>query len=240
MISEIKPDLIQDAIKEYYTNRNFNSSLEKIDEYINLNPRFIPFPYQFKVDILVDLNKIDEAFDVVNNGIALFPNSHDLLRRRSQIYGYFKNDFDAALRDIGNAILHFNVNSNSQQEQSLNSSVNMKQYLLRSGRNMTTMIDLKNFQQELKWKKENNDLKEDILGIKKDFYKKAKKLNDKIISERIKYIELLGIFTAILGFIFANTQKMTRYSSLTDALEFNIVFIIPIVTLLLFVKLFFK
>lgn len=238
-------DLMQQAIDDYYINRNFTEALKKIDSYLVINPRFIPFPYQFKTDILRDQGKIDEAIEVVNIGLSIFPKSHDLLKRRAELVGFYKGDFQDALQDIGRALIFFEGYSNDQTK--FLNQLDTKENLNYSKSYTSTKVDLKILEQDLarsniaKFTNAKIDnLKEEINDIKKDIINRFNENKKQTEKDKFTNIELLGIFTAILGFVFANAQKMAVFSNLTDAFEFNIAFAIPIVLFFLLIKLFSK
>ena len=224
-----KTDILSEAITEYYKYENTKKALELLDGYIESigDDVSFPFPFQFKADILMNNDKHDYALEIINDGLARFPNSYELLKRRSEILGFHKNDFENAMMDINNAIVYFESNSNA-------TFTNMPEDIKRYA---STKIDLINIRQNLFILRENYKMRGDILDIKENIDKEILDVKENLLKERFNYIELLGIFVAIVGFIFANITKMSKFSSLTDAFEFNLAFSIPLILFILLIKL---
>lgn len=219
-------DPLVQAMEDYYKRNDITKALKKIDAYLAINPKFIPFPYQFKSDIFRNQGKIDDALSILNTGLINFPSSHDLLKRRAEILGLYKGDFQTALQDIGNAIIFFEGNSHEQI--AFFKKLNIKENLNFYKNYTTTKVDLKILEQELNRLNGLKFLNVKIDKVEEDLVRRLEKNEKEAERERFRNIELLGIFTAILGFIFANVQKSALIDKFSDLLLFDLALLIPL------------
>jgi tetratricopeptide (TPR) repeat protein len=232
-----------EAINEFYRNGNALLALTIINKVIEIYPKY-PFSYQLKCDILLSLNNIEQALQCIDAGLLIAPNNYEFLRRRAQIIGFQKNDFQSALNHIAKAIALLEIESNEKMNMSETWNLIEKINYVRGY--ASVKADFKSIEQNLIQAQNNKKINDNIQITKDEIKKIEKNLHSEIIEnskenkkERFRNIELLGIFTAVLAFIFANMQKAPELKSFTDLIMFDLGLGIPLMLFLLVIKLIF-
>ncbi|MEI8343997.1 MAG: hypothetical protein WCF93_03550 [Candidatus Moraniibacteriota bacterium] len=233
--SKKESDLISQAISNYYQHGNALIALNNLDEAIVLNP-LNSFIYQFKTDILIDKGLVEKAEETIAIGLGLFPQNHELYKRRAVVKSSHKKDYSGALDDINIAITLFESNSNNQKDLWTKLNLDKIDFLKDYTSNK---VDLVNIREELKRRLDIESLYSHIVLMKNELEERIRDNEDKMNNDKFRYIEILGLFTAVIGFVFANVQKFPTFNSPIEALLFGICLVIPLILFALLIHLIF-
>lgn len=229
--------VLKKALDAYYLEFDIEKSLKLIKDALKISRKAI-FAYQLQSDILKNSNKIDDALEILEQGLKIDSSNYFLLWRRSEILGFYKNRTPEALADIQNAINFFEQSSENQEKQLSNLGIIDKSQFLKNY--TSNKIDLKGIQQLLLQLNQVSLVHSRVNEIENQLTKRLDKNEDYLKQERFRNIELLGIFTAVLGFIFANVQKSAVIANYKELLLFDLAISIPLMLFIIMIKLMFN
>lgn len=193
---EINQKLLTEAIDLYYRQYKPADAIEKIDAVLRTDKN--SFAYSLKATILKDRIKVAEALAVVDEGLGHNLKDHTLLKLKAQILSsdpYFRTK--DALVCIQLAQLYFEE-SNKLLKSFIKGlpGYDESEYLIDY---LGTKADLKILESDIR------SLDNSLIVLSR-----AENLEKQLIGERIRTIELLGVFTAIFAFIFSGVQVFTK------------------------------
>src|SRR3990167_2121849 len=199
---EINQSLLAEAIKLHYKDYRPADAIAKIDLVLQTDKN--SFAYSLKATILRELNKAQDALNVIEDGLGHNLRDHILLKLKAEILAnnFFRTK--EALPCIQQSQIFFEESNRTLKD------------FIKTLPGYSESEYLTNY---LGTKAELKILESDIKHLDNTLFvlDKAKTIETQLISERVRTIELLGVFTAILAFIFSSIQIVTKLA-VPDAL----------------------
>jgi len=198
----INRELLKKAIDLYYIQFKPTEAIETIDRVLQTDKN--SFAYSLKARILKDLGKTDDALKTIDEGLGHYLKDHVLLKLKAEIFAYILFKPAEAIAFVQQAQLFFEE-SNAALKSFIKSlpGYDESEYLIGY---LGTKAELKILESDIK------NLHNSMFVLDQ-----AKNIEKRLIGERVRIIELLGLFTAIFAFIFSSVQIFTKVA-LTDAL----------------------
>lgn len=211
----INQGFLFEAINLAYTQLKPSDAIEKVD--LVLQTEKSSFAYLIKASILRDTNKLEEALGVINEGLGHDLKSHTLLKLKAELLssGQYP-DTQGALNCIRLAQIYFEESSKVMKKYM--EAFPAEKRLEYSNQYIGTQAALQILESHIR-------SLADIVYV----LNKTKNLEKQLEGERIRTIELLGLFTAILAFIFSSVHIIT-----TLALQEALVLLTGVALLLIF------
>ena len=207
--SAINQKLFSDAIDLYFKKSKPYPAIENLNKILETDKNSLV--YSFKVRILKDTGKHDEALKVIDEGLGHDLKSHLLLQLKAEILAFnylhlsperARIILQEALNCVSQALLYFEE-SNQKMQAIMKDLPNYSEYL----RNyLITKVDLKALETNIK------NLIASVYVLSR-----VENVEKQLIGERIRTIELLGLFTAIFAFIFSGIQFVSKLT-ITEAI----------------------
>ena len=193
-----------DRFDLYFKQEKYLDSLKELE--ILINQASNPILYIFKGRILLELGRVDDALKAVSEGLGNAPRSHLLLRLKAEIlaFKYFHLPPEAQVpklqeaQNCVNMAMRFFETSNQETEQLLKDKPEYKDHLKGY---LLQRMDLKVLSQTI-----TSHLLSMILMAR------TNELEKQLDKERARTLELLGLFTAIIAFIFSGVQFVAKYA----------------------------
>ncbi len=198
--------LLAEAMDLYYEQYNPTKSIEKIDQVLKIDK--ISFAYSLKATILKDTNLPDKAIEVINEGLGHNLRDHALLKLKAEMLAKIYLKPKDALYFCQQAKLYFEA-SHKELKAYIETipGYDKSEYLLGY---LGSKTDLQVLEAEI------NSLADTMYVLER-----AENIGKQLISERVRTVELLGLFTAIVAFIFSSVHIITRMP-LVDALVLEV------------------
>ncbi len=193
---------ILDAMSLYYRDKKLKPAIEKIDLILKENAADM-VAYSVKAQILRAANELEEALKVASEGLGHNGKEHTLLKLRAEILcgaPYFNTQ--EALNCINLAQRYFEA-SNIHWKSYLESDYEKLEYLTQYVGSKAELKVLESYIRNLG----------DIIYV----LNKTQNIEQQLATERIRTVELLGVFTAILALVFSSVHIATTLA-LPDAL----------------------
>lgn len=214
---EINQNLLAQAINLYYKEYKPTEAIEKIDLVLQSDKN--SFAYSLKATILRELNKLQDALTVIDEGLGHNLKDHILLKLKAELLAnnFFRTK--EALPCIQQAQIYFEESNRS-----------LKDFI----KKLPGYDESEYLTNYLGTKAELRILESDIKHLDNTLFvlDRAKSLENQLIGERVRTIELLGVFTAILAFIFSSVQIVTKLA-VSEALVLVIGIALLLITFLL-------
>jgi tetratricopeptide (TPR) repeat protein len=198
---EIEDNLFKDYQRHFAAN-NLPLALESLNKLLKITG-IKAFVYSLKVDLLMQMNRQRDALEAANEGIQYNNAPSQLYKLHAQLLASFaasRADLQIALSSIETAISLYNSDAISEDISSqFNSADTFKFWVENKTRTRDEMTSLR------------ADIKSLLNTL--EVYEKVQQIEANINQEKVKTIELMAIFTAILALIFANVQFMQKLQS---------------------------
>lgn len=198
----INQQLFKAAIDLYHKQSKPSQAIEKLNKILDTDKN--SFIYSFKARILKDTGKLEEALKVIDEGLGHDLKSHILLQLKAEIlaFNYLHLPPDQASTFLQQALgcvnqaLMFFEESNQTMKEILKTLPDYPDYL---SSYIGTKVDLKALETNIR----------NLIG---SVYvlSRVNNVEKQLEGERIRTIELLGVFTAIMAFIFSSVQIITK------------------------------
>lgn len=180
-------------------NNDLVTAVQSLDELLKITT-IKSFVYSLKVDVLSQLGRQNEALEAANEAL-LYPNpSSKLYKLRAELLlalGQNADDLQAALSSIDQAMQLYDQESANEDIQSQFDNIeSFKFWFGEKTKSRTEMASLK------------VDIKSLLYAL--NIYNQVQEVQSSMAREKVKTIELIAIFTAILALIFANVQFLSK------------------------------
>lgn len=198
----INQHLFNEAVDLYFKQSKPALAIEKLNQILDTDRNSLV--YSFKARILKDIGKPDDALKTIDEGLGHDLKSHVLLQLKAEIlafnYLHLPADQTAtflqqALSCVNQALMYFEE-SNQTMKDIMKTLPDYPDYL---NSYIGTKVDLKTLETNIR----------NLIG---SVYvlSRVNNVEKQLEGERIRTIELLGVFTAIMAFIFSSVQIITK------------------------------
>jgi hypothetical protein len=194
-----KDQLLFDKYLEQMQNSDLVSAVQTLDELADITT-IKSFVYTLKVDVLSQLGRQQEALDAAELAVQ-YPNpSSKLYKLRAELLmalGQSTEDIQKALNSIDQALNFYDQESMNEDIQAqFNDVDSFKFWFSEKTKSRTEMASLK------------ADIKSLLYAL--NVQSQVQDIQNNLLQEKIKTIELMAVFTAILALIFANVQFFSK------------------------------
>jgi len=199
-----KPDKrLYEEVPILYGKRKYGELLKLLQDIMKTDNDSTGFI--FKAMIFRDKHEYNEAIKIINEGLESWPTESLLLKLKAEILARDLNKPEEALPFIKDAALYYEPKDKDFKE--MMSDIPEIEKYKRLKYLITTGEEIRVLESEIRSMIEIKALREKSLLIAQD-----------LKNERVKNIELLGIFTAIIAFIFSGVEVISRTMIFSDAL----------------------
>lgn len=194
-----KEDRLFNKYQEQLKGNDLPGALTSIDKLLRITV-IKAYVSSLKVDVLMQMNKHQEALVVAKEGLQYDNPPSKLYNQHAQLLASLASDsedLEAALISIDTAINLYNSDATSEDiSPGLQNEETFKFWIENKTRTRSEMTSLR------------ADIKSTLNAVR--VYEKVQQIENNISQEKVKTIELMAIFTAILALIFANVQFIQK------------------------------
>lgn len=194
-----KEDKLYNKYQEQLNSKDLPGALASIDKLLKITI-IKAFVSSLKVDILMLMNRQKEALAVASEGLQYDNPPSKLYNQHAQLLSSLatsREDLQRALDSIDTAINLYNSDATSEDiSAGLKNEETFKFWIENKTRTRSEMISLR------------ADIKSMLNAVQ--LYEKVQQIESNVSQEKVKTIELMAIFTAILALIFANVQFIQK------------------------------
>lgn len=204
---------------DLYDKRQFSKCADKLEQIIKHtdDPDVAATITNVKAGVYIDANSIKSAHDEVDKALVLSPSNFQVNYTKARILYYADNDPTSALYHINTAI-----NNYSPGEPEDNQTAEwVKAYI-------STRGEIYNLKTSIENDMRSNELYEQMRAVED-------RVDNKLREERIRSIEVVGIFAAILALILTGVQGALNLKG-PDFLWLGLGMVVPISFMVLLIS----
>ena len=233
-LNEANQKLLLEAY-EFNKQNKLPQTIEQLDKILQTEKNYIIISniYYFKARALTELNRQEDALTLIEDGLRHNANNSFLLYLKAKILAwrdYSSLPFDQAIKFFQEA-----MRLSEQAQINFQESNQALQYIT----NKIPDVDLSDFvptKNDMRFLESNirnmlgpllvlQNTKDGFEAVKKDFglvgdtfFSKIKTIEKQVETERTRTIELLGLFTAIIAFIFSTIHFATNLKTISEVM----------------------
>lgn len=179
------------AASSLYDKRQFDKCAEKLEEIIvhAENPEISANIANVKAGVYIDAQNIESANKEVDRALLFAPNHFQANYTKARLLYYAENNLQQALEHINLAIANYTPDD---LDDSSNTAIWVQTFI-------TTRSEIYNLKTSIESDLRSNNLYDQMRQVESN-------VDEKLRDERMRNIEIIGIFAAILALILATVQ----------------------------------